>query len=211
PHYYAVTNARRGGVTAIFDRSGERLLYEDSGLVIEAAGGTWSSATPAEVAKFSADPVRRTVESTVVGGRAGNAQLTPGKFLILRALGLTAFRSLALGSVLRRMIIARLITGRERGPCTCERSVRFESDCVTITDRMIVSSRRGIRAVRLTRGFQPFHMGSARYFHERDLVEMPVVDRQTAGHWTSETEWSARAVCRWSKSGSFTQETGAAE
>ncbi len=201
PHYYAVTNGRRGGVTSICDRRSARLLYEDSGLIVETARRTWSSATPAQVTRVAASASLRTVESTVISGKAGNAPLTPFKLLILRALGLTVFRSRALGSLLRRMIISRLITGREPGPCNCERSVRFEDDGITIDDRLVVTSRRGILGVRLTHGFQPFHMGSARYFHERDLNEMPVVDRSPAGGWTGPLTWSARSVLRWSESG----------
>lgn len=202
PHYYAATTPRRGGITTICDRRSERLVYEDSGLLVESRGATWSSATPSAVIGVRASKDARTVQSTVTCGRAGNAQLTAGKFLILRALGLTAFRSLALGSFLRRMIISRLITAREPGPCTCERSVRFEDDCVTIEDRLRVPDRQEIRGVRLTRGFQPFHMGSARYFHERDLAEMPVVDSAAGGGgWTGPTEWSARSVFRWTESG----------
>jgi hypothetical protein len=98
------------------------------------------------------------------------------------------------------MIISRLITGRERGPCTCERTVRFEVDRIAIEDRVTVATREGIRAVRLTRGFQPFHMGSARYFHERDLIEIPVVDKAT-GAWTGPAEWSAKTVIRWNETG----------
>jgi hypothetical protein len=207
PHYYAVTNARRGGITSICDRRSEQLLYEDSGVVVDTGDATWSSATPADVANATASSSPRTVQSTVTGGRAGNAQLTPPKFLLLRALGLTAFRSVTLGSFLRRMIISRLITGRERGPCTCERSVRFEPDRIAIEDRVTVPSRDGIRAVRLTRGFQPFHMGSARYFHERDLTEIPVVDKGPTGEWTGPREWSARSGFRWTDGG-VVRETG---
>ncbi|MGQ0642804.1 MAG: hypothetical protein ACT4P6_18830 [Gemmatimonadaceae bacterium] len=208
PHCYAVTNARRGGITSVCGRSDEQVLYEDSGVVIDASGAMWCSATPADVDLASASATPRVVQSRVTCGRAGNEQLTPGKFLLLRALGLTVFRSLTLGSFLRRMIISRLITGRERGPCTCERTVRFEDDQITIEDRVTVPSRDGIRGVRLTRGFQPFHMGSARYFHERDLTEIPVVDRTASGggEWTGPTEWSARSVIRWNETGQSSRE-----
>jgi hypothetical protein len=200
PHYYAVTNARRGGIISICDRRTEQLVYEDSGVVMETGRRIWSSATPADVTHVEASAAQRTVASTVRCGRAGNLPLTPGKFLILRALGLTVFRSLALGGLLRRMIIARLITGRERGPCTCERSVRFEADRVTIDDSLALLDRRRVDGVRITRGFQPFHMGSARYFHLRDLRETPVVDRP-AGGWTGPSAWSAHCVVRWSEAG----------
>lgn len=211
PQYYAVTNSRRGGITAICDRPSEQLRYEDSGLLIDAVDGTWSSGTPAEVRAVSAAASSRIVVSAVICGRAGNEELTPGKFLLLRTLGLTAFRSLVLGSFLRRLIIGRLITRRERGPCTCERSVHFESDRVTIQDRVTVPSRDRVRGVRLTRGFQPFHMGSARYFHERDLTEIPVVDKAAVGEWTAPTEWSAKSVISWSHTGRVSRDPGRRE
>lgn len=200
PHYYAVTNAQRGGIISICDRRTEELVYEDSGVVVEAGRRIWSSATPTDVTHVAASAPQRTVASTVRCGRAGNLPLTPGKFLILRVLGLTAFRSLALGAMVRRMVIARLITGRERGPCTCARSVRFEADRITIDDNLVLSDRRRVDGVRVTRGFQPFHMGSARYFHLRDLRETPVVDRPAAG-WTGPSAWSAHCVVRWSEAG----------
>jgi hypothetical protein len=214
PHYYAVTAPRRGGITTICDRRTEQLFYEDSGFLIESSDATWSSATPSHVLAVSASAPDRTVQSKVTCGRAGNEQLTAAKFLVLRFLGLTAFRSLALGSFIRRMIISRLITAREQGPCTCERSVRFEDERIAIEDRLKVPDRHQILGVRLTRGFQPFHMGSARYFHERDLTEMPVVDRASVGEgvgggtWTSQSEWFARSVFRWTESGIPSQTSG---
>lgn len=211
PHYYAVINARRGGVASVFDRKSERLVYEDSGLLMESEGSTWSSATPGAVVAASASQNERTVKSTVACGKAGNEELTPAKFLLLRALGLTAFRSVVLGAFLRRRIISRLITGREKGPCICDRAVRLEDDRISIEDRLIIQSSSQVRHVRLTREFQPFHMGSARYFHERDLAEMPVVDSPTAGGWKDPNEWSARSVLRWGRTGGFTQESGGSE
>ncbi|MGQ0538901.1 MAG: hypothetical protein ACT4R6_08165, partial [Gemmatimonadaceae bacterium] len=203
PHYYAVTNARHGGVLSICDRRSERLVYDDSGLIVQSGCATWCSATPAAVERIETSADSFTATSVVRLGSSANTPLTPGKFLILRILGLTAFRSVALGRRIRRLVIARLITARKAGPLTYERSITFRDASIAISDRLAGRLASGIRGIRLTRDFQPFHMGSARYFHQRDLSETPVVDTAPGAHGPGAREWfgGLRSEVRWSAAG----------
>jgi hypothetical protein len=207
-HYHAVTNGRRGGVMTVCSRESESLVFEDSGVAIEAQGRSWTSAAPATVERVEFDAGASQAQSLVQPGAPRNAPITPAKFLILRILCFTAFRSLTLGKALRRMIVARLVTGRDAGPFRCQRTVRFGSNTIDVEDRVTEHAAVPSGRPRLTRGYQPFHMGSARYFHSRDLQTIPIVA------WTSgvsgssagggqQAVHSAGVALRWSPAGTF--------
>jgi hypothetical protein len=98
--------------------------------------------------------------------------------LVLRILNLTVFRSVRLGALVRRMIIARLITGRERGEWTLRREITFEDDRVLVHDEIVPDEASAVTFVSLERSLLPMHMGSAKYFHanELEVVSLPMLE-----------------------------------
>jgi hypothetical protein len=174
--YYAVASGAKGGVCRIFSKHSERVAYEDAGYLVSAAGRLWTSQrlgqsrdldSPGELhcaGQFS--EVRQELP-------------TPWKFLLLRLLNLTLFRSLRLGAWLRRRIIARLITSAHPGPLKLERRIRFDADGVAFEDRITLSRPVAIERLELARSFTAIHMGSAKYFHPSELVETPLPDTST--------------------------------
>jgi hypothetical protein len=203
-HYFAVTNGERGGAMSVFDRASATVAYEDSGIVVSTDTGTWSSAAPARVESRNVDTDPQTVRHFIWMGRTKNAPATTLKFLILRTLSLTVFRSIRLGKWVRRMIIAQLITGREEGPFTTERSIHFGPETIAVEDQVTRAGDAVVRKAMVTRGFQPFHMGSARYFHPRDLVPCSVVESGDGERSLNATgRWSRRVVMGWTARGDF--------
>jgi hypothetical protein len=94
---------------------------------------------------------------------------TPLRFLLLRLLNLTLFRSLALGEWLRSQIVARLILARRPGPFTLRRRVKFEAETVHFVDVLEATAPVEVEEVALPRSFVAIHMGSAKYFHPAEL------------------------------------------
>ena len=177
PRYFAVTNLAKGGAMRIFDRRTATLAYEDAGYVVSSDGREWSTQLLGE----SAVTWGPTLAEGVVVARFAAVKrelLTPVKFLVLRILNLTVFRSVRLGAMVRRMIIARLITGRERGAWSLRREVVFDEEQVVVHDEVVPDEAHRVTFASLERSLLPIHMGSAKYFHANELtsVSLPSLD-----------------------------------
>jgi hypothetical protein len=171
--YFAVANLAKGGAIRLFDRDGGRLAYEDAGYFLSSRGADWSTqllgeSTPSPVSSPRAGAL------TARFAAVKRELLTPVKFLVLRILNLTVFRSVRLGALVRRMIIARLITGRERGEWTLRREIAFEGDRVRLHDEIVPTEATSVTFVSLERSLLPMHMGSAKYFHANELEVIPL-------------------------------------
>jgi len=176
-HYYAVANLAKGGVVRVFDRARGSLSYEDGGYLLGASGREWSSQLPGEAPSVASD----SAGSWTVAARLGavkRTRLTPAKFLLLRCLNLTVFRSVRLGAIVRRMIIAKLITGREPGRWTLRRTIVLAADRVILRDEVVPAGATRVAWVSLERDLLPRHMGSAKYFHAHELAtgSLPALD-----------------------------------
>jgi hypothetical protein len=104
-----------------------------------------------------------------------DTQLTPVRFLALRILSLTVFRSVTLARAMTRMIVARLLTRRDAGPITLRRQIEFGTDRITIRDSLRSTQPLSITRLVRARGFLPSHMGSAGYFASADLDAAPAI------------------------------------
>jgi hypothetical protein len=152
-NYYAVVHLGKGGVCRIFDKHAQEIAYQDAGYLVHTSAGRLTS----QLIGFS-----QVLETTPAAEIACTAQLaevhqelpTPWKFILLRLLNLTVFRSQTVGAWVRRRIVARLILVKRAGPLRLTQSVA------------------------LPRSFTAIHMGSAKYFHATDLE--PVFEANVA-------------------------------
>lgn len=169
--YFAVTNLAKGGAMRVFDRRTSTVAYEDAGYLVSSDGREWSTQLLGESAVTWGTSM---AEGEVVAPFTAVKRelLTPLKFLVLRILNLTLFRSVRLGALVRRMIIARLITGRERGGWALRREVRFEDDQVVVRDAVTPDAAHRVTFATLERSLLPIHMGSAKYFHANELTSL---------------------------------------
>jgi hypothetical protein len=170
PHYRAVANLRKGGMVVVFDAASGSILHEDAGYVIGASGQHWTTALIAEPTQVQQGDGHVQVSTAFL--RANREVLTPFKFLVLRALNLTLFRSVWLGATIRNLIIAQIITGRKAGPYRIVRRIEFGDDRVTVGDEVVAVGSGAATHVWRPRTYQAQHMGSARYFHPRELVSI---------------------------------------
>lgn len=174
--YYAVANLRKGGVCRVFDKRTAKVSYEDAGYLVRTAKRLFSSQSIGMSAPVSASESEAACEGAL--DEVQQTVLTPAKFLVLRLLNLTLFRSLALGAWLRRRILKRLILGRRPGPVRLKRSIAFGENEVAFHDCLTFTGRARVESITLARSFTSIHMGSARYFHSSELekIEAPPLD-----------------------------------
>lgn len=163
--YYAVFAMQKGGVCRVHARATGELAYEDAGSVLRSGENTYASqmlglSRFGERSDEGADVITR-----ARFGLVRQEQLTPFRFVVLRLLNLTLFRSAALGNWIRRAVIERLITATAEAPVSLERRVRFLDDRIEIHDTIRLKSPLAVDALSLARGFTGIHMGSAKYFH----------------------------------------------
>ncbi len=171
-HYYAVVNASKGGVCRVFDKHSGKIAYEDAGYLVRKGGRLWSSQFLGLGRREEGAQDNEIVCLTTLA-RVRQDVPSPLKFILLRILNLTLFRSLALGIWLRRRIIARLITKAEPGPFHLRRSLTFTEDEIQFHDRLEAAGPGPVDYVDLPRSFTAIHMGSAKYFHPADLASVP--------------------------------------
>ena len=174
-NYYGVVHGGRGGLCRIDSRQTRAAVFEDPGWVATATNGEqWTSQRlGAGTFEDTGDPLRLRCRARFV--RVRQEVLTPGRFLLLRLLNLTAFRSVWLGAWLRRQIIGRLITGAEPAPLTLEREIELGESGLTVRDRLRSEGPSRVESLSTPALYTSIHMGSARYFHGDELVESPRV------------------------------------
>jgi hypothetical protein len=174
PHYYAVVNQAKGGVCRIFGRSSGGIVYEDAGYLLRSASGAWTSQLIGfGQAEDTGDG--NEIASTTPLGEARQELASPARFVVLRVLNLTLFRSPFLGNLLRRWIVARLITSRRPGPFRLRRRIHFEADRITVHVRLEAAAGAHADSVELPRWLTAIHMGSAKYFHPSELEAVPSI------------------------------------
>lgn len=88
---------------------------------------------------------------------------TPLKFIVLRLLSLTAFRSARLGNQVKRMLAKLLLSEKGKSSGRIERTIALAAG--TVTDKIISGDARIIGA---PRGFSPMHMASQGYWQVSD-------------------------------------------
>jgi hypothetical protein len=172
PSYYAVVNASKGGVCRIFSRASGKIAYEDPGWRIRAGKKKYTS--QALGSRYRVEGMTgNEVVSEAVFTEALQTALTPGRFLVLRLLNLTLFRSRRIADAVRRLVIGRLITAKRPGPFRLVRRIRFLPEEVRISDRLEKRGRVAVDELDLPRAWTALHMGSAKYFCASELEQTP--------------------------------------
>lgn len=172
--YYGVAELSRGGVCRIFDRSRGELAYEDAGYVVSTGAKTWAT----QMWGLGKAPTRLSEGAVRAVSRAASVRSllpTPMRFMVLRILNLTAFRSARVGRWLMSKIIGRLITDVEPGPIELTREIHLGADSVRLRDRISTDVTLEIERLALVRAFTGIHMGSTRYQLAQDLMPGPEI------------------------------------
>jgi hypothetical protein len=172
PRYYAIVNARQGGVCRIFDRQAEKVAYEDAGYLLRI--GTTDYVTQRGGAP--GPPLPASKDEVVAAASAAPWQQilpTPFAFVVLRLLNLTLCRLPGFGNWLRNRVIAKLMGSKRDGPLQLLRRMQFEPDAIHFHDRLEAARALPVQSVALPRSLTAFHMGSAKYFLRSETEPLP--------------------------------------
>ncbi len=170
--YYAVFALNKAGIGRVHARATGELAHEDAGWVLRDERGLHAT----QLAKTTF--LKRDDGNYLAEGRMGvvqQEQLTPLRFLLLRLLNLTLFRSEALGRWIRRLVIERLITRVPSSPHVFDRMICPGPEQIAVIDSFETGTGR-VTSVELAREFTGIHMGSAKTFHPSALRGGTVVE-----------------------------------
>lgn len=171
--YYAVSNTGKGGVICVFNKRTDVIAYEDAGYIVRTGNRRWSSQLIGLGHRVEASG-KNEIACTTQLAEIRQQLPSPARFVLLRLLHLTLFRSLMLGAWLRRLIIKQLITKKHLGPLRMRRSITFGPDEVHFCDVLEATEAIHVDDVDLPRRFLAIHMGSAKYFHPSELEHTPL-------------------------------------
>lgn len=165
---------RLGGPVVIFDETeGDvRLTFEDSGYLLVLADGTrWISRRAGAGQIVQVDD--EALEINVQFGRSLHEDMKPLQLILLRILNLTVLRVQWIGDVFKKLVVRRLISGRDTMPLICNRRVTISAGTVTIRDRFSLAPSLSdrLRNAKLysCRRTIANHMASSRYFQPKEL------------------------------------------
>ncbi len=164
--YYAIINYKKGGTLKIFDKDTGLLDCEDGGVAGTLLNGDlFSTQYHNELIQFE--------DYRIETGFCKISQENPNplRFIVLRGLSLTIFRSTYLGNLFKKFIVWLLMTGKKKIDGMCLRVFKFTDDSVLVTEE--------IRAPKKTQNlghpgkFRGIHMASSGYFSTSE-IEKPV-------------------------------------
>jgi hypothetical protein len=172
--YYAVASGSRGGVCRVFDRRARSVAYEDAGYLVRAGGKQWVS-QGLGFSRAEGSAKAEEFSTTAQFSELVQEVATAPKFVLLRLLNLTVYRSARLAGWFTRQIVRRLILKRHGGPLRLQRRIVFAPDEARFSDRIELTRPVAVDRVGLPRSLTGVHMGSARYFHAAELESTPRV------------------------------------
>lgn len=160
-----------GGTIAIYRKLVDgkwEIAYEDSGYLVESIDTSrrWLTRVPGSGTYEMRDGNQLVVRASFY--RSLHDEMSPPRMIVLRLLNLTLLRFQPLADLFRKLVVRRLMLGRETGPWSFERRISFEKDAVRIHDVIggaAASKARLYRCRRIT----GVHMASSRYFQDQEL------------------------------------------
>jgi hypothetical protein len=201
--YYAVAAAAKGGVCRIFDKRRECLTFEDAGFVISSGGRNYTSQVKGPSSRIDRLEAA-SVSCSTVFTELRQELPTPAKYVVLRLLNLTVFRSLRLGAWIRKLILERLILVRQPGPfCLC-RTIVFLANEIRVSNLIERTAPVRVESAALPRALTAIHMGSAKYFHASELQGVPTAGTDVAGTLNAEGSARIEFVVRFSSGAEMT-------
>jgi hypothetical protein len=166
--YHAIVATTKGGVIAAIGRDGR--TFHDAGWATGRATSQWLGAR--------VEPIDAAGSIAVTTSFRARRDAVPGVIdhLALRAASATIGRTARGAHAIKRLLVHRLIDREVRLPITLDRTIRCTETDITVDDRVVARGARPEDLAPVERTTSR-HMGSARYFHARELAERaPVVE-----------------------------------
>lgn len=157
--YHTILNLKKGGCGLHF--SGSNRVEVTAFLGVDERQRTVSSQFFDEetVVRFEDE---RTIEITNNIRVVKRPLPTPLRFIVLRILSLSVFRSVKLGNVVKVFLAKYLVNRKDTSVGKCTRTLRLASNCMH-EDKVT----EGIRPIEVN-GFRPIHMASQGYWQAAD-------------------------------------------
>jgi len=163
-NYYCVVGASTGGVTKIYNKKTQQLVWDDCGLLGQTdRGGMISTQVSAPGQGWRAKP-----DSLELWGSfqpIKSSQPTPGNFLLLRLMNLTVMRLGFFNELVKKVLVRMLISGGSSLPLKRTRTLGFHPNQVVIHDCVEKTGRIKLKELRYGGKFSAIHMASSRYFY----------------------------------------------
>ncbi len=164
--YYAIISGAKGGVTKIFSKQKEKIIWDDGGYIGQLKNGQTISTQ-----SYKANP-NCFYESGTLLIKANFYKVlrqvpSLSKFTLLRILNLTLMRNVRLGNMAKNWIVKLLITGKKKYDVRLSRKVTFSPGSITVEDHLSKSPQVKFRWLEYGRKFCTIHMASAKYFQNQ--------------------------------------------
>lgn len=163
-HHYSIVSWHKGGIVSHFNRQGS---FVDAGVLARNESGVLYSSQ----AYCKENSVEIDEDTLVVRSRFTKMpkQLPgPFQFILLRLLCLTLMRSYFWGSLVKKLLVRLLITGKKSVDATNERVFVFGEECLVKDEHYLEGS--GLQAVKNRKPFTAIHMASQGYWQHQDEV-----------------------------------------
>jgi hypothetical protein len=164
--YFAIVGVSNGATLTVFDRDARTLIHDDGGYVGELSDGARITSQVSQ--QRHADVASGEIATTVTFHHMPKPVPTPALFLILRVLNLTLMRSIAIGNMIKRLLVKRLMTGQSETSLRVRRRIVF-GDRIEIEDHFENPAGLALRWLRGGVAFNSIHMASAGYFEPASL------------------------------------------
>lgn len=160
--HYTVISWHKGGI--VYHVVGDSEVWIDAGVAARDRRGRLFTSQALRTDNFAClDGDSFTVEAPLVAAK--HELPSPLKFVLLRLLCLTAFRSKLLADLVKRLLVRRLITGQRRSQARNRRTIRLGA-ALTVDDHLESASELKRLATDLP--FHDIHMASQGYWQTQD-------------------------------------------
>lgn len=167
--YYSIVNYKKGGTIKVFNKTSNQLDIEDGGLLaIDNRGRTSSTQQYDSSIDFSKK------EITANFYLIDKSSLTPIKMILLRLLSLTVFKSIGLGNSFKKMVVKKLMTGKNKTKGKAVRKFHFTENKIQISESII--SGEHFKSVNHAGKFKAIHMASSGYYTKQTIPNTQASD-----------------------------------
>jgi len=169
-NYYVVANLAKGGVVKVFDKSNNRLVVNDCGILGRLEGGSVVTSQWIDP-EFECEVNQHNWEVTgSLNEVPSNMLFTPFKIILFRTALVVLGWNPVFSHFLKGAIRKALMLGRRPVPIKFKRSFNFEDDSIVITDELC-PEKSDLRIAGLSVGDEFFvrYVPQSRYFQSQEL------------------------------------------
>lgn len=164
---YLVVNAGKGGVTKAFSIEKKRLVYADSGVMIEINGRTASTQWVDK--KYKVERTKRGVEISGNFHRVPGALFTPFKMILFRLFLITVAGNAKIAYKLKGWIRKALMLVHKDDPSTFVRNISFDGAALAVTDEIRTDPGAKITRACFGDDIPVRYVPQSRYFQPQEL------------------------------------------